>query len=146
MRVSQQLSFFTNNRYDSSTGCWNWTGGKTASGYGRMTYNGKTEYTHRIAMHVWRKFDLASKENVLYKCDKPACFNPNHLFIGTQLDNMRDHRQKGRHFNANLTHCRKGHPLSGDNLYLIPSCPSGRYCRTCRTENNKKYYCDKKRA
>jgi DNA invertase Pin-like site-specific DNA recombinase len=33
---------------------------------------------------------------VLHRCDNPACFNPEHLFIGTQFDNMGDAKKKGR--------------------------------------------------
>lgn len=82
-------------RIDSS-GCWIYTGGKNHSGYGRVSMaNERHARTHRIMFeHVNGPVD--SKMDVCHKCDVPSCFNPDHLFLGTRKDNMKDAKLKGR--------------------------------------------------
>ncbi len=79
-------------------GCWLWCGHTTGNnGYGKMCYLGITRAVHRLAAFIWMGFDLDSSLCVLHKCDKPICFRPKCLFVGTHLDNMRDSIAKGRH-------------------------------------------------
>lgn len=56
----------------------------------------KKRLVHRIAAAIWLGFDLESDLQVNHHCDNPPCFNPEHLFIGTQKDNLRDMDAKGR--------------------------------------------------
>lgn len=98
------------NKYD----CWEWQAGKNQDGYGMANFYSKKVKTsmaiHRyvyIALHP----DFNKKLYVLHLCDTPSCCNPNHLFAGTQQDNMDDMRSKNRnpnnigsnHPNAKLT-------------------------------------------
>lgn len=84
-------------RIDPVSGCWLWTGNRHQYGYGLIEYQYRMFRVHRIAMWRWRGFDLDSKLYVCHRCDVRACFNPDHLFIGTASDNMWDKVAKGRH-------------------------------------------------
>jgi hypothetical protein len=126
-------------RYDPVTGCWNCTAGASGrGGYKLIWYRGKFVLAHRFAAHVWLRFDLNSKLNVLHKCDNPACFNPKHLFIGTQKDNIADAIRKGRlnqiYWQATKTHCPQGHLYSGSNLAIHRTTSGGqtRVCKRCQ--------------
>lgn len=108
--------------------CWEWTAGTVHNGYGHF-YDGE----RKVVAHRWAYEHLVgSIPNgmfVLHRCDNPPCVNPAHLWLGTLFDNAQDRVTKGRDAHASQTHCKRGHPLSGDNL--VPNRPS-RECRTCR--------------
>jgi hypothetical protein len=74
--------------------CWDWLGAKVG-GYGVLTVKGKPTKAHRLS---WESFYGVIPEGmyVLHKCDNPACANPDHLFLGTNDDNMADMVSKGR--------------------------------------------------
>jgi HNH endonuclease len=82
-----------------SAGCWIWEGCCALNGYGQFhaVKNGRLTkcLAHRISWLIsnggkWPKLQ------VLHRCDNPACVNPEHLWLGTQLDNLRDMSEKGR--------------------------------------------------
>jgi Mor family transcriptional regulator len=75
--------------------CWEWTGARHKSGYGRVKHEAKTLLAHRVAwaVHDSDPGDLL----VLHTCDVPACCNVAHLFLGTNADNTADAVSKGRH-------------------------------------------------
>ena len=75
-------------------GCWLWIGSADEDGYGSI-YDGRGKRAHRVAWELFRG-DIPHGMQVCHKCDTPACVNPDHLFIGTGLDNMRDKVRKGR--------------------------------------------------
>jgi len=73
------------------SGCWLWTGGMHRSGYG-MLRSGKT---HRVSWRLFRG-EIPQGLYVLHKCDVRCCVNPDHLFLGSHRDNMKDMSRKGR--------------------------------------------------
>lgn len=77
--------------------CWIWTGIITIWGYGRIKSGGKMHAAHRVAW-VLAYGDIPDGLFVCHKCDNPACVRPEHLFVGTVLDNTRDREAKGRGF------------------------------------------------
>lgn len=81
---------------EPNTGCWLWTGAKNNCGYGRVMRRSKYIGAHRYSYELHcKKFDASM--HVLHKCDVTLCVNPEHLFLGTQADNMADCKRKGRH-------------------------------------------------
>jgi hypothetical protein len=83
---------------DPVSGCWVWCGAKLVGGYGKVAAGrkGLSLLVHRAAAALWLDFDIDSTLQVLHRCDKPACFNPEHLFVGTQRENIIDCINKGR--------------------------------------------------
>lgn len=84
-------------RKNKTNGCWVWFGAKPSDGgYGRFGMgDGHTVDSHRAA---WVLFvgQIPNGLLVLHKCDNTLCVNPDHLFLGTQCDNMGDAVRKGR--------------------------------------------------
>jgi uncharacterized protein YerC len=84
---------------EKTDACWNWTSGKDRNGYG--SFRGKAggrvyQRAHRFAYALIHG-DIPSGMCVCHSCDNPPCVNPEHLFLGTDGDNMNDKISKGRH-------------------------------------------------
>lgn len=77
-------------------GCWNWTG-PTLRGYGRFHFEGKTWLAHRFSLSRLSQ-PPPNKPSCCHKCDNASCVNPDHLYWGTQKDNLHDCVSKGRHW------------------------------------------------
>lgn len=78
--------------------CWIWTGCKNKAGYGRMflrSIKTRSITTHRFS-YLISKGVIPEGMLVCHRCDNPSCVNPNHLFLGTHRDNVRDCMEKGR--------------------------------------------------
>lgn len=83
-----------------SKGCWIWQGyikpgKKPTHNYGWVTFRGKQMNAHRAAFMLF-KGDIPDGQCVCHRCDVPECVNPDHLFLGTQRDNVHDMITKGR--------------------------------------------------
>jgi hypothetical protein len=76
-------------------GCWIWTGTITSRGYGQLLSNNKKMYAHRAAFEAFVG-DIPEGMVVCHTCDNVHCVNPDHLFLGTQKDNLQDMKEKGR--------------------------------------------------
>lgn len=92
---------------DLNSGCWLWTGPVSEKGYGYMQIRRKKHKAHRVSYETATGV-CPGPLLVLHRCDTPACVNPDHLWLGTQAENMRDMVSKGRsstgetHWNARL--------------------------------------------
>lgn len=75
--------------------CWEWTGHANRSGYGRVTRRGRDLFAHRYSWEL-ANGPIPDGLIVCHRCDNPPCVRPEHLFLGTHSDNMRDAQRKGR--------------------------------------------------
>lgn len=83
--------------------CWLWTASVNPAGYGQINLGrNMMRQVHRVA---WELSNGPIPEGmfVCHRCDVPRCVRPEHLFLGTQADNMRDASQKGRMHPGELT-------------------------------------------
>lgn len=110
--------------------CIEWPGAKDKDGYGILKIAGRRWKVHRI---TWMQDNGHTDLLILHSCDNPSCYNIEHLREGTHSDNHRERDDKRRGVNSRKTHCPQGHPLSGDNLYVVPK-TGIRHCRACDRE------------
>lgn len=111
------------------TGCWEWQGYKHPKGYGEMAYRCKAWRLNRLSYFL-HKGPIPEGLFVCHSCDVRHCVNPDHLWLGTNNDNVQDMRRKRRGNKQKKTICKRGHPLSGDNLGLRGP-RQHRYCKIC---------------
>lgn len=121
--------------------CWEWLATRSSWGYGNFGLGdrGGPITASRLAWMLGNAMPVPSGLCVLHSCDNAACCNPSHLHLGTLSDNAREARERGRMllptergylgWQAYKTLCKRGHPLSGDNL-LVERCGK-RQCRIC---------------
>lgn len=84
------------------TGCWSFRG-RPLNQYVRFSTG---NYLHRLSLEFDLGWRLRSRQFVCHRCDNPGCFNPRHLFVGSQKDNMRDCRNKGRHAHGETSYAK----------------------------------------
>lgn len=77
------------------TGCWEWLAAKDGKGYGKMGINGKHQQAHRL-MYELKYGKIPKGMFACHTCDNKSCCNPDHIFIGTNSDNIRDAIMKNR--------------------------------------------------
>lgn len=92
--------------------CWKWTGMKSQR-YGKIfdRDSKKVVGAHRISWELHRG-PIPKGMSVCHKCDNPECCNPDHLFIGTVLDNIQDKVRKVRHRRGEYSHNARLTPLA----------------------------------
>lgn len=107
--------------------CWIWTGAISQNGYGSAWHPDRARVVsaHRMAYEIVYG-SVRPKSHIDHLCRVVACVNPTHLEEVTPSQNAK----RGIFPNSLKTHCLRGHPLAGDNVYVIPSTGS-RQCRAC---------------
>lgn len=101
MRQSSESRFWSRVQTKGPDDCWTWSGRPSPDGYGTLRVNGRKTGAHRYAYELARgpipDGPDGSTLHVLHRCDNPPCCNVRHLFLGTNIDNIRDRDAKGRH-------------------------------------------------
>lgn len=110
--------------------CWTWTGPKNNDGYGSLWVTKRNKYlkAHRYSYEYF-KGPIPEGLTLDHLCRNRGCVNPDHLEPATDRENILRGTAPSA-INARKTHCKRGHPLSGDNLYINAG-SGGRACRTC---------------
>jgi hypothetical protein len=115
-------------RVDTSAGplaCWEWQGATHPDGYGRAKIANRMWLAHRL---VWTMVNGdPAGQCVLHRCDNPPCVNPDHLFLGSQIDNIIDMHEKGRF--RYFDECPNGHRYEPSNTRY--DAKGHRRCETC---------------
>jgi len=114
--------------------CWEFTG-YIHHGYGDEYYKGEMWGVHRLIMFIFKRNEFKYILDALHKCNNKKCFNPNHLYMGTQKDNAADSIKDGTFYfrskedEGKRTHCLRGHEYNVLNTWNYKG---KRYCRECK--------------
>lgn len=112
---------------------WIWTGAtvnnKRKDKKGRVRYYGENRYVHRVVFHILKGFNLYGHLQANHKreCPYSLCCNPDHLYAGTQKDNVLDSIILGHNKELNKTRCK----TCGGGYSTSPT-DGKRYCQTCK--------------
>ena len=113
--------------------CWPWLAA-SSNGYGAVSYEGRMSPSHRVA-YTLLVGPIPEGLVIDHLCRNPPCQNPKHLEPVTQAENVR--RGDSGKMWAAKTHCPRGHPYSGENLYITIT--GGRACRICGRAHRREY-------
>lgn len=122
-------------KIDTTGPCWRWTGGHNGLGYGqfhkRSSDGRRQRYAHRFAYELFVG-PIPEGMTIDHACDRgrEGCLTPSHLRLMPMVDNVRRSESNILMRKSRQTHCKHGHPLSGDNLYVTPD--GRRQCHICR--------------
>ena len=123
------------------TGCVEWTGYVQPNGYVKL-HAGGFKWGHRVA---WEAVNgpIPDGLQVCHRCDNPKCLNVEHLFLGTQKDNMQDAKAKGRTRNGHpplAPFCKRGHDRAVHTGYYTDRGKRRRYCLRCHADRSLAAY------
>lgn len=135
LRASDVTRFWRKVTVGDTDDCWLWKGVPSTKWYGGFGLAGKVIQAHRLAYQMLVG-PIPKGQCIDHLCQEKHCVNPKHMELVTRAENvMRGDSVPAK--NGRKTHCNRGHPLSGDNLYSAPS-NNKRYCRKCQKLNRGK--------
>lgn len=117
-------------RVEKTSTCWFWMGGKHQKGYGQflLTWHPKATIPAHAFSYQLFKGPIPEGYEIDHLCRTPQCVNPDHLeAVPHRINSLRGLAGLK---DSIKTHCPKGHPYSGANLYVNPK--GHRVCRTCK--------------
>jgi hypothetical protein len=132
--VAQRKTFedVLNRLVKTEAGCWLWPGELNEKGYGKVDFEGRKWRVHRL-VYTHLRGPIPAGLELDHLCRVNRCANPDHLEALTRQEHAKRHPRSLRR----RSHCRRGHPLVGDNLYVRPT--GSRVCRTCSQEAVRRY-------
>ena len=137
MELKEIIEKIKERTIEDGTGCWLFQGINN-KGYGSIKFNGKMVSIHRISAAYYLGLDLTNRTkqaNHKIACSYKNCWNPNHLYIGTQSENKADRIFKREEHTGNqytnATHCIHGHEFTPENTYDYGH---GRKCKQCEKD------------
>lgn len=120
--------------------CWPWIGAVSDTGYGVFRVKSwQGIKAHRLSILLATTEPPLEGMDIMHSCDVRHCVNPRHLSWGTRMENVRDMIRKGRA--PRVTHCKHGHPFSGDNVVYSKR---QRRCVACSKKRGAEAYAKRK--
>lgn len=120
----------------SQSGCYEYNGFRNKDGYAFYTIHVPETLGCLLSRVVLAKKLNKTYEDLnkaLHKCDNPACINEDHLFEGSQSDNMKDSSAKNRHYKQQFLECPQGHEYNEENTYWYNNT---RRCKICQRDRD----------
>jgi hypothetical protein len=114
---------------EPNSGCWLWTGALTTGGYPKVQKRPKYLLGHRAI----RELFFPPHRLLHHTCETPLCVNPLHLLPVAHEEHKKLHNFVNQNFGK--THCIRGHPLSGENLYVTKR--GARNCKLCKLRQKR---------
>lgn len=134
--IEEVIKVICEKSVETESGCYEWQGGCSWNGYGRIFINGKKRWVHIVVYEYYNGPVSKGLELDHIKCDNRKCWNIEHLEPTTHRENTL--RGVGPSaVNSRKIECIKGHPLSGDNLCIQLN--GARVCRMCKRNALKLY-------
>ena len=135
--VYERVTIPARERFDArwvpepNTGCWLWTGAIIPNGYGVGPSVGGSHLAHRVGWTLYRG-PIPEGMYIDHLCRVRSCVNPDHLRPVTPKQNSLENSESRPSKNARKAQCPKGHPYSGENLWIrYQAGKPSRHCRAC---------------